>query len=219
VRKPPRAPTEPKKVTVSGARGGFLTHGSFLTVNSYPARTSPVIRGSWVLEQLLCTPPPPPPPGVEGLIPEDKPSGTLRQRLEAHRAMPVCAVCHSLMDPIGFGLENFDAIGVHRTLDAGMTIDASGMLPDGRRFNGAKELAAVLAADARYSRCLAEHLYVYALGRGVVHTAGHMDEPTLEGMSRTVATSGYRMRSLIELVATSDPFVRRRGEVESGVKP
>lgn len=212
---PPPGSAVPKKVSVAGTnRGGFLTQGSLLTVTSYPTRTSPVQRGRWILEQLLCIPPPPPPPGVEGLKPEDKPTGTLRERLELHRANVVCASCHALMDPLGFGLENYDAVGVYRSTDAGKTIDASGKFPDGRAFNGAKQLSTVLAADPRFAACVTEQLYVYALGRGVEHTAGHLDTQTVDGLAKGFLSGGLRLRTLLESVATSGTFAQRRGELE-----
>lgn len=114
-----------------------------------------MLRGQFVLGEILCSPPPPPPPGVEGLKPETMPSGTLRQRLEQHRADRVCAACHQVMDAIGFGLESFDAVGAWRTTDAGFPVDATGELPGGTRFTSVRELARLVAGDARFSRCVA----------------------------------------------------------------
>jgi hypothetical protein len=205
-----------KRVSLLGTkRGGLLTQASMLTVTSYPARTSPVQRGRWVLEQLLCEPPPAPPPGVEGLQPETMPTGTLRQRTEQHRANPTCAACHNHMDPIGFGLENYDGIGAYRTTDSGFDIDASGKLPDGRTFTGAQELSRLLAEDARFTRCMTEQLYVYALGRGPVSTAGHMDPGTLASIAQSFSSGGFKLQNLIEMVVTADTFRKRRGEPDA----
>jgi hypothetical protein len=197
------------KVSLAGTgRAGLLTHGAILTVTSYPTRTSPVKRGKWVLEQLLCEPPPPPPPGVEGLIQENMPSGSLRQRMEQHRANPTCAACHTQMDPIGFGLERYDGIGAFRDSDGGFAIDASGELPDGTAFSGAMELSALLAGDARFADCTAEQLLTYALGRGVTRH----DEPHVSALSEAFAAAGYRLTALIEEIVLSDAFRARRGE-------
>src|SRR5205807_260450 len=130
------------RVTLSdGERGGLLTQASVLTVTSNPTRTSPVKRGRWVLEQLLGTPPPPPPPNVPPLEDTKRQlTGSLRQRMTQHRVNPACANCHARMDPIGFGFENYDAVGAFRTKDDGFAIDPSGTLPDGKSFQGPAEL-------------------------------------------------------------------------------
>jgi hypothetical protein len=141
--------TTPVKVNLAATeRRGILSQGSFLTVTSHQNRTSPVLRGKWVLTQLLCLEVPPPPPDVNVTLDPAKAGGTLRQQMEAHRANPVCATCHKQMDPIGLGLENYDAIGVHRTTDQGLPIDASGELPDGRQFNGAQQLSTLVALNS-----------------------------------------------------------------------
>ena len=150
-------------------RRGLLTHASVLTLTSNPARTSPVKRGKWILDNLLGAPPPPPPPGVAALD-ERPPAGAddrLRARLERHRTDADCAVCHVKMDALGFGLEQYDAVGRYRERDGSFAVDASGQLPDGRRFDGALELIQVLRADAAFLRCLTEKLLIYALGRGL----------------------------------------------------
>jgi hypothetical protein len=200
------------KVSLAGTeRRGVLTHGSVLTVTSHPRRTSPVKRGKWVLDQILCEPPPPPPPGVEGLI-EDMGgpvTGSLRERLEAHRDIEYCASCHDQIDPLGFGLEHYDGIGAWRMEDSGFAVDASGLLPDGQTFYGAAELAQILAADPRAYRCMVEKLYTYALGRPP-HTrdaARHIDELTEE-----FTLQGYRLRELILSTITHTAFRDRRGE-------
>jgi hypothetical protein len=179
-----------------------------LTVTSYPTRTSPVKRGKWVLTQLLCTPPPAPPPGVEGLKTEEVPTGSLRERMEQHRSDPVCASCHQMMDPLGFGLEQFDGIGSWRTEDQGFPIDASGQLPTGEAFNGAADLSQILSEDARFGECLAETMFTYALGRGPETT----DAPYLEHIAQEFQARGQRLRDLVTIIATSEPFRMRRGE-------
>jgi hypothetical protein len=191
-----------------GVRGGLLTQGSLLAGTSLPTRTSPVKRGKWVLEQLLCSDVPPPPPGVEGLPGADDSPGTLRQRLEEHRRKPACASCHSLMDPIGLALENFDAIGAFRGEDQGEPIDASGVLPDGTPIRGPRELAAALARDSRFGRCLVQKLYTYALGR----TPTPDDQERITQMTMQSSHSGHRLRELITGIVLSDAFRSRRGE-------
>lgn len=188
-------------------RRGLLGLGGILTMTSMPNRTSPVKRGRWVLEQMLCTPPPPPPPGVEGLKPEETVMGTLRQRMEAHRKQAVCSSCHNMMDPIGFGLENFDGIGKFRTDEAGIKIDASGKLPiTGQVFNGGGELAVALAEDSRVGRCITQHLFTYAMGRGATST----DEIYLDEITGNTKSSGNRMKDLITQIVISEPFRMRR---------
>jgi hypothetical protein len=201
------------RVSLAGTpRRGVLTQGSLLTVTSYPTRTSPVKRGKWVLEQLLCSAPPPPPPGVEGLTDSPGARGSIRQRLEEHRKNPVCASCHSLMDPIGFGLENFSGIGAYRTMDNGAPVDASGKLPDGRTFAGARELAGLLATDPRFPRCTAEKLYTYALGRG----PEELDQERLQALGNALVKSGYKAQDLITSIVLSETFRFRRGEPVQG---
>jgi Protein of unknown function (DUF1592)/Protein of unknown function (DUF1588)/Protein of unknown function (DUF1585) len=158
-----------RKVSLAGTpRRGLLGQASILTASSYANRTSVVLRGKWILENLLNAPPPPPPANVPDL--EDAkvaPDATLRQRMEAHRTNAICAGCHGRMDPLGFGLENYDAIGNWRTKEGKSTIDASGTLPDGRTFNGPVELAKLLRSEHdAFVRCLAEKMLTYALGRG-----------------------------------------------------
>jgi len=159
-----------RRVDLTGSRrGGILTQASVLTVSSYATRTSPVLRGKWVLENLLNTPPPPPPPNVPPL--EETKAGTsasLRQVMEAHRANALCASCHSKMDPLGFGLENFNAIGAWREKDGTFPIDSSGVLPDGRSFNGPEELKKILASDrAAFAGAVTEKMLTWSLGRGL----------------------------------------------------
>jgi hypothetical protein len=201
-----RAPaSDPRLAALYGdsPRVGLLTQASILTTTSSANGTNPVTRGHWVLSQLLCSPPPPPPPKVPNL-PDVAPAGkTLRARLEAHRANPTCASCHRLMDPIGLGLENYDAIGRWRATDAGEAIDASGELPDGTRFSGPAELIAALAKDPRLPGCVAEKLFTYALGRA----------PDGAQLARvqTAAGGSAGIQALILALVESEAF-RLRGE-------
>ncbi len=199
------------RVSLAGTpRRGLLTQGSVLTVTSHPRRTSPVKRGKWLLDQILCEPPPPPPPGVEGLPDEMGPvTGSVRDRLEQHRSNEGCAACHASIDPLGFALESFDGIGAFRTEDSGYPVDATGVLPDGRAFDGAAELGALLAGDPRVHRCVVEKLYTYALGRrpDTRDARAHIDE-----LAGELAAGGYRLRELVLAVVTHDAFRNRRGE-------
>ena len=201
-----------RRVALPGnARRGLLGHGSILTVTSLSTRTSPVVRGKWVLENILGTPPPPPPPDVPEL-PERADDGSptsMRERMEAHRANPVCASCHARMDPLGFALENFDAVGKWRAMDADTLIDASGRLPDGTMFDGLPELRDVLyARRGEFVATVTEKLLTYALGRGVEY----YDRPAIRAIVREAASSDYRWSSLILGVARSLPFQMRRSE-------
>ena len=194
------------------ARRGLLGHGSILTVTSLATRTSPVVRGKWVLENILGTPPPPPPPDVPELEEreDDGAVRSLRQRLEEHRANPVCANCHARMDPIGFALEGFDAIGRRRVADAnGTPIDTSGTLPDGRAFDGLPDLRDVLfERRTEFVATVTEKLLTYALGRGIEH----YDRPAIRAIVREAEASDYRWSSLILGVVKSVPFQMRRAE-------
>jgi mono/diheme cytochrome c family protein len=200
-----------RRVDLSGTpRGGVLTQASILTVTSYPNRTSPVLRGKWVLENILNAPPPAPPPGVPNLdVSSVGTEASLRQQLEQHRKNPTCAACHARMDPLGFGLENFDAVGAWRTTEGKITIDASGTLPDGRSFRGPDGLKSVLRKDREaFTRCMASKLLTYALGRGLEP----YDQPAVNEIAKRVASGGYRFSSLVEAIAGSRPFRMRRGE-------
>ncbi|CAN5142212.1 DUF1592 domain-containing protein [soil metagenome] len=203
------------KVSLQGTnRRGILSHASILTVTSDPARTSPVKRGKWVLDNLLGTPPPPPPPNVPELDGggDDKLTGTLRQQMEEHRNNPACAGCHSLMDPLGFGLENYDAIGRYREQDAAGPIDPSGKLVSGQEFRGASELTAILATDKHdlFVRCLTKKLLTYALGRGVEW----YDKCAVDEITTAAANDGHQFQSLIHALTRSVPFQKRRGDGE-----
>ncbi len=203
------------KVTIDDPqRRGLLAQGSVLTVTSFPTRTSPVKRGKWLMTQLLCTEPPPPPPGVEGLVTEQVPTGSIRQRLEQHRASPICASCHVEMDQLGFGLEQYDGIGSFRTEDNGFAVDASGELPGGKKFNGMLELAGIIAEDPRFAHCVTEKMMTYALGRGMYP----VDDIHLDHLVKSLDERGQTFVDLIKTVATSEPFRMRRGEAVGGGK-
>ena len=190
-------------------RGGLLGHGSILAVTGYATRTSPVVRGKWVLENLLGTPPPPPPPNVPPLD-EAKSAAALsmRERMEEHRRNPTCAACHALMDPVGLSLENFDAIGRWRTLTAGLApIDASGGLPDGTTFDGAAGLRqAILDRSDQFVRTLVDKLLTYALGRATEH----YDAPAVRAVEREARAGSYRFSDLVLGIVRSTPFQMRR---------
>jgi hypothetical protein len=194
-------------------RGGVLTHASVLTITSNPTRTSPVKRGKWVLENILGTPPPPPPPDVPELK-EGKEavlSGSLRQRMEQHRAGAICASCHAQMDPIGFGLENFNGLGGWREQDGKFPIDPSGTLPSGQSFKGPADLQKILLSRKNdFVRCLSEKMLTYALGRGTEY----YDKCALEEISKGVAKNKYTFSSLVFEIVKSTPFQMRRGEGE-----
>ncbi|MBI1899875.1 MAG: DUF1592 domain-containing protein [Planctomycetia bacterium] len=191
-------------------RGGVITQASVLAVTSNPTRTSPVKRGRFILEQFLGIEPPPPPPQVEQLKEDGPLTGTLRQRMEQHRRNPNCAVCHKQMDPLGFGLENFDAVGAWRDKEGDEPIDASGELPDGRKFNGPSELKQILLGDkADFRRCLAEKMLTYALGRGLEY----YDRCAVDDIVRAVEQDGEGMQALVHAIVASDPFQKRRGKL------
>jgi len=203
---------ELRRVELAGEqRGGVLTHASVLTVSSYPRRTSPVLRGLWVLENLLGAPPPAPPPNVPELDEEAVgKASSLREELEKHRANPTCAVCHDSFDPLGFGLENYDPIGAWREKDGAFAIDASGVLPDGRRFSGSSELRQILYSQGdQFAVALIRKMLTYALGRGLER----YDEAVVEQIRASAASKQYRFSALLEGVVESMPFQMRRGEV------
>ncbi len=194
-------------------RGGVLTHASVLTVTSYPTRTSPVLRGVWVLQNILASPPPPPPPDVPALeAAKIDPNAPMRAKLEEHRKNESCASCHARIDPLGFGLENFDAIGAWRTTDGGQPIDNSGTLPDGRSFSGVAELKKTLMERKDdFARCLAQKMLTYGLGRGLEP----YDAPVIDDIVANVARHEYRFSALVYEIVKSLPFQKRRGEVET----
>ncbi len=199
-----------RRVLLSGDkhRGGIVTQASILTISSYATRTSPVLRGKWILETILNAPPPPPPPDVPNL---DEAavgsSASLRQQLEQHRQNATCAACHARMDPLGFGLENYDAIGGWRTQDGKFPVDPSGTLPDGRSFKGPQELKAILKADREaFAESISEKLLTYALGRGLER----YDKPTVKQIAKGLASGNYHFSSLILEIVNSVPFQMRK---------
>jgi hypothetical protein len=199
-----------QRVSLEGdERGGIVTQASILTLSSYATRTSPVLRGKWVLDNLLGTPLPPPPADVPPL--EEANLGTaasLRQRLEQHRASAACAACHNQMDPLGFSLENYDASGRWRTKDGNFEVDNTGTLPDGKTITGAMGLKAILRAQAGlFTRNLAAKLLTFALGRGLEPS----DTAAVEEITRQTATADYRFSNLILSVVRSSPFQMRKG--------
>ncbi len=190
-------------------RHGLLGQASILTVTSYPNRTAPTIRGKWVLLQILGTPPPPPPPNVPSLKDDATTKNlTMRQRMELHRSNPTCAACHRLMDPLGFALENFDGLGQWRELiGTGGPIDASGVLPDGTKFDGPAGLRDVLVSKRdMFVETFTEQLLTYALGRGVEE----YDRPVLRTILREAPSEDYRWSSIILGIINSAPFQMRR---------
>lgn len=192
-------------------RGGVLSQAAILAVTSNPTRTSPVKRGKWVLENILGTPPPPPPPGVGDLGDDKKILSTkdLRKRMEAHRSKPDCKSCHARMDPIGFGMENYDAIGRWRTADDGTAIDSSGVLPDGKKFAGPAQLKGILMGrQDQFVRTLADRLLTYGIGRGLDHS----DDCHLTTIVQAAKANGTRFQSLVVSVVQSDPFRKRSSE-------
>jgi len=195
-----------RRVTLDGEeRRGLLGQGSILTLTSYPNRTAPTIRGKFLLENILGTPPPPPPPNVPELQANASgaPPRTVRERLEQHRTNPVCASCHRNMDPLGFALENFDALGRYRTTDGASPVDPNGVMPDGTRLNGPVTLRQALVADpSQFASTVTERLLTYALGRGVEY----YDRPVVRRIVRESAASGYRWSALILGIAESLPF-------------
>jgi hypothetical protein len=200
-----------RRVSLEGhdERKGLLGQGSILTVTSYANRTSPTIRGKWLLTNVLGTPPPPPPPDVPSLK-ETPPNGrvlTMRERMEQHRSNAACAVCHAQMDPLGFALENFNGVGEWRTTsEAGNPVDASGVLPNGAKFNGPAELRKVLLSHPeQFANTVTDRLLTYALGRGVEY----YDQPAIRKITREAASNNYKWSSLILGIVNSTPFQMR----------
>ncbi|HUP39526.1 MAG TPA: DUF1588 domain-containing protein, partial [Vicinamibacterales bacterium] len=194
---------------------GLLGHSSILTITSYANRTSPVLRGKYVLGNLLGAPPAPPPPDIPALATENKVSGKvlpMREAMAQHRANPACASCHAAMDPIGFALDNFDALGRWRTIDAsGVPIDPSGVLPDGTRFEGVAGLRKVLLSHPeRFASTLTENLLAYALGRSL----DYYDRPVVRAVVRDAVRRDYRFSELVLGVVHSVPFTTRKAEAQ-----
>ena len=201
-----------QQVSLSGKnRAGLLTQGSILTLTSNPDRTSPVKRGKWVMEVILNQPPPPPPPNVPELAETAKaqPNMTLRQQLELHRENATCASCHRTMDQLGFGIENFDAIGRWRDSESGQSLDTRGELPGGQTFQGPLELAAVLRSkQCEFGECLAEKMLTYGLGRGLEF----YDRCATAKIVSSLKERDFRFSVLVTEIVKSEPFRMRRGE-------
>lgn len=198
-----------RRVAVNPAeRGGILSQGGILTVTSYPTRTSPVLRGKWVLENVLGSPPPPPPPDIPDLAAKAATSPKdLRAALEEHRAKAACASCHSRLDPLGFSLENYDAIGKFRKTEGGLPIDSTGALPNGKILAGSAGLKEVLMSrQDEFVDCFTEKLLTYALGRGLEAT----DQPTVRQIRRDAAKNDYRFSVVANAIVNSVPFQLRR---------
>ena len=190
-------------------RGGVITQASILLVTSNPTRTSPVKRGKWILDNILGTPPPPPAPDIPELPPVGELKGTLRQQMESHRSNPACATCHTKMDPLGFGLENFDAIGRWRELDNKQKIDPSGVLPGGAKFSGPAELRKILLGKSEaFRNCLSEKLLTYALGRGLEY----QDKCAVNDLSKKLTKGNDQFSQLVLAILETDAFQKRRGK-------
>lgn len=190
-------------------RGGVATMAGVLTLTSYPRRTSPVLRGKWIMEEILGTPPPPPPAMIKSLPNSDRVRDglTFRQQLERHREDPQCAGCHKAMDQLGFGLENFNAVGGWRTAVSDKPVDSAGELPGGQKFVGPAELKKLLLARKdEFTRTLTEKMLAYALGRGVENG----DWLSVQNISKAVAQDGYKAQRLILEIVRSYPFNYRR---------
>jgi len=189
-------------------RGGVLTQGAVLLATSTPTRTAPVIRGKWILEQILGVEPPPAPPDVPP-FPEQNhvnQSASLRQRFEQHRSQADCASCHAKMDPLGFALENFDAVGTWREQDGKFPIDASGNMAGGKTFNGPRELKTLLKADPRFAHNLAEKMMTYALGRGL----DYFDRCAVDDIVAALKKQDHKFSALVIGIVTSEPFLKRK---------
>lgn len=200
-----------RRVSLEGTnRAGLLTQASVLAVTSNPTRTSPVKRGKWILETLLNMPPPMPPPGVPELPERSQVSGSLRQQLEQHRVDPACSNCHQLMDPLGFALEHFDAVGLYRTRDGIYPVDALGELPGGQSVHGAKDLRQLLVEKYRdeFVRCLTEKMLTYALGRGLEY----YDQCAVDKIVSALEKNDYRFSTLLLEIVRSDPFQKKGGQ-------
>jgi len=190
-------------------RRGLLTQAGLMTVLSHPQVTSPVKRGKWLLEQLLCLPPAPPPAGVDTQPPAPDPDASVREQLEQHRLDPKCAVCHDTIDPLGLGLEHYDSIGAYRTTDGGKPVDASGNLPNGGpAFEDALGMATLLGESDDFATCTVRHTMTYALGRGILPT----DLAYIDDITAQASASEFALEDLVIAIVTSDMFRMRRGE-------
>jgi hypothetical protein len=203
-----------RRVTLENtARHGLLGKGAILNLTAYPNRTSPVLRGAWILDRLLGTPPAPPPPNVENLQ-ENRPgqkARTVRERIEQHRTKPGCMGCHGVMDPLGFALENFDTVGQYRTYDpqAQSPIDTSGVLPDGTPIKGPEDLRrALVARPDQFVQALTENLLTYALGRSI----DYRDMPVVRKIVHGAEANDYRFESVVLGIISSDAFRKREAQ-------
>jgi hypothetical protein len=211
-----------RRVTLDNpARYGLLGKGAILMMTAYPNRTSPVLRGAWILDRLLGAPPPEPPLNVPTL-PENRrgqPAKTLRARLEQHRASPTCAACHGAMDPLGLALENFSAVGQFRVNDPDTQtpIDSTGQLPDGTAIKGPEDLRKTLVGrpDHQFVQAFTENLMTYALGRSLEYH----DMPTVRGIVRKAAVDNYTFKSIVLGVISSDAFRKKEVENSAPEKP
>ena len=196
--------------TMGQPRKGILTQAGLMSVLSHPNVTSPVKRGKWILEQLLCIEPPPPPPGVEATVDPSFDEGPMRQRLEQHREDPSCAVCHAQLDPVGLALENYDGVGAWRDMEGPWEIDASGEMPSPLEgsFNNALEMAEFIAASEQFAHCTTEKALIYGLGRGL----SDEDEEQVAAIATGFAEGGMQLEELFVQIALSDVFRMRRGE-------
>jgi hypothetical protein len=202
--------SEPLFLALPAERGGLLTQASILTVLSHPKESAPVLRGKWILSQLLCQEVPPPPPDVPQ-EPAAVAGMSRRERLAAHRVEPVCKSCHELMDPPGLALEQYDGVGAFRTQDNGTTIDPAGQLKGGGAFAGADELAQLIAQDPALPRCVSQHLLTYGLGRAL-RPSSDFDSATLESVSKAFSDAGQLFPKLVDAIVSSDAFRNREDE-------
>jgi hypothetical protein len=207
---PTSGSTDPVFRELARGRGGLLTQGTFLTVNSYPDESNPVRRGKWILANLFCQEPPAPPPDVQREPPPQQ-GVSRKERLASHRTDPICASCHNLMDPLGLALEQYDGIGRFRTADNGVTIDPSGQLLDGTVISDAVSLQLALAENPQIAGCVAQHLFTYALGRAP-RSSSVFDERTIEQLSKAFNDSGQLFPQLMQAVTRSDVFLKREDE-------
>jgi hypothetical protein len=192
-------------------RGGVLRQGGFLVLSSHRDRTAPTVRGKWILSRLLCDPPPPPPGIIPALETEAPFEGTLRQRLDQlHKSKgPSCAGCHAIIDPMGFALENYDAVGQWRDMDGKYPVDATGTMPGtGVAFTGAADVTKLIVEDPRFTKCVAKQLMTFATGRKM----NEADAPTLEDLGTRFKAAGSKLPQLAEWVATSAPMTSRQTE-------
>jgi hypothetical protein len=203
-----------RRVTLPNAdqRGGLLAHGALLATTSYPERTSPVLRGKWLLNNIFGVPVPNPPPGVNTNLAETKPGAppaSIRERLAQHRTSPTCASCHAVIDPVGFALEHFDAIGGWRTIDeAGKPVDSQGTTPNGAKVDGLAGLRALLLKEPdQFPRTLTEKLMVYALGRRLEY----FDRPAVRTIVHDASATDYRWSSIVLGIVRSPAFLMRSG--------